>query len=229
MAIVLSHLFNCAIATDPAATAAGQLTPARWNEQHSLAQGGQAILGKPDAGDGATTELTLGTGLGFNGTTLENTAPSIIQPGAATLTNNLVATTETIVARWLLPANAMATGRMFDLDFLGQVSSTATLIFRVRIGTAGTTSDALAATFATSAAGVANGHVSGDIKIAVLSSTTACAGGQIQVVNAVLGPASAAFAAATITPASALYVSVTLVQSAAQTYTSRAAVLTRVI
>lgn len=145
----------------------------------------------------------------------------------STLTNNLVATTETVVASWALPANYLSARQVLGLAFIGQVSSTATLTFRVRIGTAGTTADALAGTFATSAAGVANAHVLGDIYIAVLTAATATASGQVQLANATLGLLTAAFAAATIAPASALFVSLTLVQSVAQTYTSREAVLSR--
>ena len=161
--------------------------------------------------------------------TLALTSQILAQPPAAVLTNNAVATTETIVARWALPANFLASGMALDMTFLGQVSSTATLAFRVRIGTAGTVADALAATFTTSAAGAANVHVSGHINVVVLSATTATAGGQILLAAAPLPPAAAAFAAATIAPANALFISLTLVQSVAQTYTSRAAVLDRVI
>lgn len=150
-----------------------------------------------------------------------------VQPPASVLTNNLVATVETIVARWALTAGYLSARNILDLSFMGQVSASATLTFRVRIGTLGTIVDALAGTFATSASGAANAHVYGDIKIAVLTATTATASGQVQLVNATLGLLTAAFAAATIAPASALFVSLTLVQSGVQTYTSREAVLTR--
>ena len=159
--------------------------------------------------------------------TLALTSQLLAAPPASTLTSNLVATTETVVASWALPANYLSARQVLGLAFIGQVSSTATLTFRVRIGTAGTTADALAGTFATSAAGVANAHVLGDIYIAVLTAATATASGQVQLANATLGLLTAAFAAATIAPASALFVSLTLVQSVAQTYTSREAVLSR--
>lgn len=155
------------------------------------------------------------------------TSQILTQPPAAVLTNNLVATTETIVARWALPANYLTAGAFLDMEFMGQVSSTATLAFKVRIGTAGTIADALAATFVTSAAGVANAYVSGNINLAVLTATTFTASGEILLANATVGLVPAAFAAATIAPASALFVSFTLVQSIAQTYTSRAASMQR--
>lgn len=161
--------------------------------------------------------------------TLALTSQILAQPPAAVLTNNLVATTETIVARWALPANYLTTGAFLDMEIAGQVSSTATLAFRIRIGTAGTVADALAATFATSAAGVANAYVSGNINLAVLTATTFTAGGQILLANASLGLVPAVFAAATIAPANALFISLTLVQSIAQTYTSRAAAMQREI
>lgn len=159
--------------------------------------------------------------------TLALTSQLLAAPPASTLTDNLVATTETVVARWALPANYLSARMMLNLSFLGQVSSTATLTFRVRIGTAGTVADALAGTFTTSAAGVANAPVFGDIRLAVLTATTATVSGAVQLANATLGLLTAAFAPATIAPASALFVSLTLVQSAAQTYTSREAVLSR--
>lgn len=151
----------------------------------------------------------------------------IEEPPVSTLTNNVVATTETVVARWALSAGYLKARQVLDLSFMGQVSGAATLIFRVRIGTLGTAADALVCTFATSAAGVANAHVYGGIKVAVLTATTATASGQLQLANAITGLLTAAFAAATIAPASALFVSLTLVQSVAQTYTSREAVLTK--
>lgn len=142
-----------------------------------------------------------------------------------TLTNNLVATTETIVARFPLPANFFAAGENAFLSWAGQVSGAATLAFKVRLGALGTVVDPLIATFTTSAAGVANQYVFGDVLVSCLSATTAHAVGQISLGAASLPNLAAAFAAATIAPGSALFLSVTLVQSIAQTYTSRAAAL----
>lgn len=145
--------------------------------------------------------------------------------GVATLTNNTVATTETVVARWSVAANALANGDELDLRLIGQVSSTATLTFRIRFGTAGTVADALLGTFAVSAAGVANAHHLLEALVAMLSSTTATATGSSQLAAGVVGNATAAFAAATVNLTVANFLSITLVQSAAQTYTSRAAKL----
>lgn len=149
----------------------------------------------------------------------------LLQPVAAVLTNNNATGTETIVARFALPANYLTSDSFLRLAFMGQVSSNGTLSFKVRVGTLGTTADALAGTFATSAAGAANAFVAGDVLLHLPTSTTIYAGGFVQLVNASLGRVTAAQAVATIAPASALFVSLTLVQSVTQTYTSHSAVL----
>lgn len=147
-----------------------------------------------------------------------------------TLTNNTVATTETVMARWALSANFLSAGSNLLGAFAGQVSGTAALTFRVRIGTAGTTADALAATFVTSAAGAANQAVYGDLLVSCLTagtSGTATAAGMVLFGASPLAVATGGFTAASVNTTAALFVSVTLVQSAAQTYTSRAATLAR--
>lgn len=146
--------------------------------------------------------------------------------GSPTLTNDTVATTETVVARWSIAANALANGDELDLRLIGQVSGTATLTYRIRFGTAGTTADALLCTFAVSAAGVANAHHLLEALVAILSTTTATATGSSQLASGVVGLVTAAFAAATVNLTVANFLSVTLVQSVAQTYTSRVAKLT---
>ncbi len=144
---------------------------------------------------------------------------------APTLTNNTVATTETIVARCSVAANGLVVGDELILKLAGQVSSTATLTFRVRMGTAGTTADALLSTFTVSAAGVANAYHYLDAMIAILSATTATAIGTSQLAAGSVGNVTAAFAAATVNLTVANFISVSLVQSIAQTYTSRIAIL----
>ena len=145
--------------------------------------------------------------------------------GAAVLSNNAVATTETIVAQWSVAALALVAGDVLNIGNMGQVSSTATLTFRIRMGTAGTTADPLLCTFSTTAAGVVNGHQSLDALIAILSATTATASGDVRLGNGRLGLSAAAFAAAAVNLTVANFISITLVQSIAQTYTSRAAML----
>ena len=145
--------------------------------------------------------------------------------GAATLTNNTVATTETVVARFPIAANLPAALDNYNLALAGQVSGTATLTFRIRFGTTGTISDALLCTFTTSAAGVANAYHYLDAVVSVLTATTATATGVSTLGAGVVGNATAAYAAATVNLSVANFLSVTLVQSAVQTYTARAASL----
>lgn len=143
--------------------------------------------------------------------------------GAVSLTNNTVATTETIIAKWAVAANFPAALDNYVLDLNGQVSGAATLTFRIRFGTAGTIADPLLCTFTVSAAGVANAYHYLEAMISFLSGTTATATGTSTLGSGVVGVATAAFAAATVNLTVANFLSVTLVQSAAQTYTIRAA------
>jgi hypothetical protein len=145
--------------------------------------------------------------------------------GAATLTNNAVATTETGVARFAVPANTLEAGDNLNLTLNGDVSSTATLVFRVRMGTTGTISDALLGQFGTSAAGVAGARHYLNAFISILSATTATATGRSQLASSTVGISSATFAAATVNLAVSNFITITLVQSIAQTYTPRAAKL----
>lgn len=160
-----------------------------------------------------------------------NPPPGSVAPIAGVLANNTVATTEIIVASFSVPAAYLAAGSLLEVDVLGQVSAAATLTYRVRVGTAGTTADAVAITFTTTAAGVANAHTR--VK-AILSCLTAGAAGtvtgngQAQLVSAVVGAATAAFAATTVNTTVALKVTVTLVQSVAQTHTTRVGLLRKV-
>lgn len=149
------------------------------------------------------------------------------QPGAATL-SNATGTGETVIAQWALSAGFLAAGRNLRLSAFGQVSSTATLTYRLRIGTAGTTADALVATFATTGAGTANDWTTVEMLIACLTagaSGTATAAGRATLASALVGIATAAYSAATIDTTAALKVSLTVQQSSAQTHTTRAAML----
>ena len=62
-----------------------------------------------------------------------------------------------------------------------------------------------------------------DALVPILSATTATASGQVQLANAVVGPVTGAFAAATINLTVANKLTVTVTQSLAQTFTTRAA------
>ncbi len=141
------------------------------------------------------------------------------------LSNDTVATTETVVVKFDIPPVGLDVGDKLNLDMQGQVSGTATLVFRLRIGTTGTVTDALLCQFGTSAAGVVNGHHFLDALISILSATTATAVGRSQLGSGAVGITTAAFAAAAVDLTVKNFITVTLVQSAAQTYTSRSASL----
>ena len=143
---------------------------------------------------------------------------------------NATTTTETVIARWQLPENALAANVAYEIKVGGQVSGTATLIYRVRVGTAGTTADAVAGTFTTSAAGVANAHSFVEAVLYGLTAGTAgtcTASGITSLAGAARTMATAAFAAATVNTTQRLFVSVTVQQSAAQTHTTRVGSLLR--
>jgi hypothetical protein len=76
-------------------------------------------------------------------------------PLSPTLTN-ATTTTETVVARWSVPANEFTANDFWGLKWFGQVASTATLTTRVRVGPLGTIADPLAIAFGVTAAGVLN-------------------------------------------------------------------------
>lgn len=155
-----------------------------------------------------------------------NLTPTTV-PGALA---NTTVTGETVVATFSLPANALVAGSLWEVVLLGQVSSTATLTWRVRIGTAGTTADATALTFATTAAGVANAYTMVSARLACLTTGTTgtlTASGQAQLASGVVGPATAAYAATSVNTTVALKVTITVTQSTAQTHTTRVGVLAK--
>lgn len=175
--------------------------------------------------------LTALSGGVFDG--IGNRVWSTTNPGgiAGVLTNNAVATTETVVAQFSLPAGYLVAGSLLEIRVTGQVSAAATLTYRVRVGTAGTAADAVVTTFTVTAAGVANAHSRvGAILSCLTAGTTGTmtGGGQVQLAAGVVGPATAAYAAATVNTTVALKVSVTLVQSVAQTHTTRIGALRKV-
>ena len=114
---------------------------------------------------------------------------------------------------------------------MGRVSSTVTLAWRVRIGTAGTTADPLVITFTTSGAGAANAHSRVKAMIACLTAGAAGAvvgNGQAQLASAVVGKATGVVADTVVNTTVALKVSVSVIQSVAQTYTTQVGVLRKI-
>lgn len=59
MTLEIKHTFVCGIATDPAATLAGKVTPDKWNEALTITQATGKILGRKTASAGATEELAF--------------------------------------------------------------------------------------------------------------------------------------------------------------------------
>ena len=168
------------------------------------------------------------TGAGFDLKVTDDTASIAHKLNLSTkinaaLTNSTV-TGETVVASFAMPVNYLEQDDLL-VKLLAQVSATATLTFRLRLGTTGTLADALLGQFSTTAAGVANGRVTGNILVANVGTNQYAVGGNMHLGNGVVGIAAAAFAAVTINPAVANVLTVTVVQSAAQTYTSRFAAL----
>lgn len=136
---------------------------------------------------------------------------------------------EAPVVRFSFPSSVLSPGSLWALRLTGQVSSTATVTYRVRIGTTGTTTDAVAATFV-SAAGVANAFTGLDVVCRVLtagvSGTLRASGiGHLNATN--LPPVAAAYTPATVNTTAVNIMSVTVQHSVAQTYTPFAATLRR--
>lgn len=137
---------------------------------------------------------------------------------------------EVIVAQWALPAGYLIDDVMYQILMLADVSSTATLTWRIRCGTAGTTADATVKTFTTTAAGAANVLATNDFKLACLAdgvSGLLAAAGHVMLGNAIVGPTTGGGAGVSVDTTAALKLSVTLTQSASQTTTVRAATLNR--
>lgn len=184
---------------------------------------GNALIRKAIAG---ITMLFTSTGVDAGTGDVTVNLRSTEKCGSATLTNNAVATVETIVASWAIVANILAAGHNLDIKKNAQVSGTATLTYRIRFGTTGTISDALVCTFTTTSGGAANAYVYLEGLISVLTSTTMTATGIVYLLSGFTStPVTAAFAAATVNLAVANFLTISVVQSAVQTYTSRSAKL----
>jgi len=153
----------------------------------------------------------------------------VFDPATPTaVATTITGTTEVIAARWALPVNYLQPGKAYQIDILAQITAQTTAgatTIRVRCGTAGTTADALLATSTASANGALNAWIQTKVIVYVLSATTATASIQSQQVSAVVGNATAAFAAATINPQAALNLSVSHQQGGVFTTTIRAAKL----
>jgi hypothetical protein len=136
---------------------------------------------------------------------------------------NATTTTETIVAKWILPANFLLAGDSIRARVLHQSAGTGTLIYRCRIGALGTTADAVLATLTTSAAQAANAQGTADFVVYFPNTTTATGSGFAIQQAAVLGTPTAAGANVTVAPAAAISLSITVQCSAAAANVTRGA------
>lgn len=108
-------------------------------------------------------------------------------------------TGETVLWSIQLPAG-FTVNDAFHLLLRGISSSTGTLTFRLRVGTAGTVADALLWTSTTSAAQVANAHAGIDVLAAIITATTIKASGTGFAGTAALGTLIGAAFAPTFAP-----------------------------
>ena len=137
---------------------------------------------------------------------------------------NATTTTETIVARVAIPASSIVAGRSINISTGLQSAGTATVIWRLRCGNNGTTTDTLLATLATSVAQVANAQGRSDFTIEFPTTTTAIGSGNAVMQNAILGTTTVATATSTFTTTAIVYIDVTVQLSAAQSTVTRATI-----
>lgn len=218
MAVAAKHTFVSAKADGADAT---QVRPSNWNADHTVNLTGPALIGSSTSGATTATEITLGTNLSFSGNML-NAAGGRARIGPPTIAN-ATTTTETVVAKWIIPPNFLLAGDSIRCRVNHQSAGTGTLIYRLRIGANGTTADGLAATLTTSAAQVANAQGAADFTIYFPNTTTANATGFAIQQAAVLGTPTAASANVTVVPTANIHVSITVQCSAAAANVTRGA------
>ena len=144
-------------------------------------------------------------------TALNNKADAI--PNA--IITHPTTTTETVVAKWSLPANSVSIGDSFGIKVGYQSGSTGTVAWKIRIGANGTTADTIVTTITTSAAQVANAYGFLEATVMVNTATTMQGNGKAQHVAVVLGTITGVIAKATINTANPIHISVTAVVSVA--------------
>ena len=122
-------------------------------------------------------------------------------------------TTEKILIQLAIPGARAVSGSAFRAWIMGLSSSTGTLIFKVRAGAGGTITDAVACTFITSAAQVANKRAGFDALSIVRSATTLYTDGVAYAGSLQLETVIAAAATSAVTISGAWYISLTVICS----------------
>jgi hypothetical protein len=122
---------------------------------------------------------------------------------------NPTATSETVVAKFTLPSNYLTAGLGMLVNASLLSAGTGTVIWRLRIGSVGTTADTLVTTITTSAAQVANARGTVFFNIYTPSTTTMNASGHSIMQNAILGMVTGALVNATVVPTSPIFISIT--------------------
>lgn len=136
---------------------------------------------------------------------------------------NATSILETVVAKWIIPADFLLAGDSIRALVMHQSAGTGTLIYRLRIGAMGTIADSLLATLTTSAAQVANAQGRADFTVYFPNNTTAMGSGFAVQQAAVLGTVTGAGANVTVVPAAPIHLSITVQCSAAQANVTRGA------
>jgi hypothetical protein len=133
---------------------------------------------------------------------------SLVKIQPPTLTNPTT-TAETVVARWTLPANYLSAGLALLANASYLSASTGTVIWRLRIGAAGTTADNLVCQLTTSAIQVINARGNVSFRIYAPNTTTMNASGYSIMQNAILGHVTGAVVNARVVPTAPIYISIT--------------------
>ena len=145
-------------------------------------------------------------------TVVSNRQLNKIPPPALT---NPTTITETVVARWALPANYLSVGLALLANASYLSGGLGTVTWRLRIGAAGTTADTLVTQLTTSAAQVANARGSVFFNIYTPTSTTVNASGHAIMQNAILGHVTGGVVNAIIVPTAPIFISITATVSIA--------------
>jgi hypothetical protein len=146
-------------------------------------------------------------------------------PLAAPVLANATTITETVIARWALPANYLQAGDSFLANVGFQCAGAGTVILKARAGAAGTIADTLLETLTTSVAQVANAKGVAGFSFYAPSNTVLQATGWAMLQNATLGGLAAAPLTATVVPSAPIFLSITATYSVAAANTTRSAIL----